>query len=276
MEHLNYCRSMRKQFMAAVGSPNFPSAHRTFLTHLAHLAAESQKFILPDGGRLYDDPEYRALDENEQLNLPYPIIALEYARNRSSAKESEANSKKCILFARELADAIVLSPVMWLDSLNRWGPLPEVAIPRVGYLDRSLVMDGRTAIKVQQSDVRVPLSDYSDEVGSLLCMLNVLQCRNVHITKSEVGKTRKTMMVGKKGALPFDSYHILTIDVPSKGGDGTPTGGHRSPREHLRRGHIRRLDDGRHTWVNATVVCAGQGAGVVHKDYVVGKGLVVH
>lgn len=276
MEHLNYCRSMRKQFMVAIERPGFPSEHRKVLSRLIYLAKESQKFILPDGGRLYDDPEYRALDENETLNLPYPLIALEYARNKSSAKENEENSKKCVLFARELAEVIVLSPVMWIDKLNMWGPLPEVAIPRVGYLDRALVTDGRTAIKLQQSDVRVPISDYGDEVGALLCMLNVLQCRNVSVTKSEVSKTRKAMTTGKKGALPFDSYHVLTIDVPGKTGDGAPTGGHRSPREHLRRGHIRRLDGGRRVWVNATVVSAGLGAGKVHKDYVIGKEMVVH
>lgn len=39
-----------------------------------------------------------------------------------------------------------------------------------------------------------------------------------------------------------------------------------SPREHLRRGHIRRLEDGRKFWINAAVVAAGNG-GKIHKDY---------
>ena len=49
--------------------------------------------------------------------------------------------------------------------------------------------------------------------------------------------------------------------------NGMPSGHHRSPREHLRRGHIRRLADGRRIWVNAAIVGAGKGVGVVSKDY---------
>jgi hypothetical protein len=149
-----------------------------------------------------------------------------------------------------------------------WAPYPEVALDRTSYLDRSVKQNGYTAIKIRSNNI-APVSDYADEVGALLCMLNILQCRNVHIEKTEVGKTRKAMCSGKKGALPFDSYHVLTIDIPGKTGVGVATGGHRSPREHLRRGHIRQLADGRRIWVNATVVAFGRGGGVVTKDYVV-------
>jgi hypothetical protein len=96
-------------------------------------------------------------------------------------------------------------------------------------------------------------------------MLNALACSNVHIERSEPKKSSKKI----KSALPFDTYHILTIDVPGNSGGGMATGSHRSPREHLRRGHIRRLGDGRRIWVNATVVAAGRGAGVVTKDYAI-------
>ena len=71
----------------------------------------------------------------------------------------------------------------------------------------------------------------------------------------------------KCGALPFDDYHVLTINVGGQGQrEGAANGSHRSPREHLRRGHIRRLQDGRKLWVNATVVNPGVGAKVM-KDY---------
>jgi len=265
MEHLNYCRQMTKQFANAIAIPSFPAENRKMLSHAIDLAQASQKFLLPEGGRLYDDPEYRALDESEPLKLPYPFVALEYTRRGYTANEEGFKSTKAILFARERDDAIVLMPVMWVDHMGTWGPAPEAAIPRVGYLDRATVFGGYTAIKIQRADERIPLSDYADEAGALLCFLNVLQCKNVHVERSKPKTSGKKI----KAALPFDTYHVLTIDVPGRTGDGVATGGHRSPREHLRRGHIRRLADGRRIWVNATVVAAGRGAGVVTKDYAV-------
>jgi hypothetical protein len=111
------------------------------------------------------------------------------------------------------------------------------------------------------------LDDYDDEVGALLNLLNVLSCRNVHTEKSLPKKTSMAMNAGKKNAVPFDAYHYLVIDTPKKSESSGVGGSHASPREHLRRGHIRRLADGRRIWVNATVVSAGSG-GVVAKDYV--------
>lgn len=266
MEHLNYCRKMVKQFAGDIRKPGLPEDNRGILSHAIDLAQASQKFLLPDGGRIYDDKEYRSLDENEPLSLPYPFIALEYSRQRDVIAESaETYSSKVIIFARQRDDAIVFMPVIWLDRYGFWGPMPEAAIPRVGYLDREKTFNGYTAVRIEIADTRLPLSDYSDEAGSLLCFLNILQCRNVHVEQSRPKNHGKKI----KAALSFDTYHVLTIDAPGKSGEGAATGSHRSPREHLRRGHIRRLGDGRRIWVNATVVAAGRGAGVVTKDYAV-------
>jgi len=255
---------MTKQFIEAMAIPSFPKQNRGVLTHAVDLAKASQKFLLPENGRLYDDPEYRARDETEALHLPYPFIALEYTRRGELESGDRERCSKAILFARQRDDFIALMPINWIDSQGLWVPFPEAAIPRVGYLDRSHPLQGgRTAVRVQVQHPQFPVSDYMDEVGALLCLLNVLHCQNVHVERSQPKKSGRV-----KSALPFDSYHILTIDVP-RTGTGASTGAHRSPREHLRRGHIRRLDD-RRIWVNATVVGAGRGAGVVTKDYAIG------
>jgi len=98
-----------------------------------------------------------------------------------------------------------------------------------------------------------------------------LSCRNVHTEKSLPKKTSVAMNAGKKNAVPFDAYHYLVIDTAKKSESSGVGGSHASPREHLRRGHIRRLADGRRIWVNATVVSVGNG-GVVEKDYVMRMG----
>ena len=46
---------------------------------------------------------------------------------------------------------------------------------------------------------------------------------------------------------------------------GAPVVDRNGPREHLRRGHVRRLPDGRKTWVQACVV-GSRALGVVRKS----------
>lgn len=280
MEHLNYCRQLTKFCKAVLEVPSIDRELRATLSNVVDMHGASTKFLLPAGGRLFDDPHFRALDESEPLRLPYPCIALEYQSNGRERGHDEpmwgrdgptyedysfVSAPKRAVFARELGDWIVVTVAFWTAVDALWRVLPDCAIPMTGYLDRTKEYCGRVPIKFCQSDERVPLSDYMDELGALLCFLNVLQCSNVHVERSEPKKAGKKI----KAPLPFDTYHVLTIDVPGNTGVGAATGAHRSPREHLRRGHIRRLADGRRIWVNATVVAAGRGAGVVTKDYAV-------
>jgi len=280
MEHMNYSRQLAKCCMGMLSTPGFDQEKRAFVSSIVYLHSISTKFLLPDGGRLYDDLELRALDESVPLRLPYPYLCLEYhsdGRVRAKDKpvglingvpqyeqDDDVLVQKRVVYARECDGYIVVAIAFWARYDSMWHILPECAIPATGYLDRGVPCSGRPGIKVKiNSDSPLPLSDYMDEIGALLCFLNVLQCSNIHVERSEPKKAGKKI----KTALPFDTYHILTIPVPGTTIDGAATGGHRSPREHLRRGHIRHLSDGRRIWVNATVVAAGRGAGVVTKDY---------
>jgi len=280
MQHLNYCRQLTKHCKDSIRSPRLNNELRTIFENVVDLNNASTKFLLPDGGRLFDDQHYRALDESTPLRLPYQCIALEYRSNGRERgpnepmpgregptyeDESFVKAPKRVVFAREIKGWIVVTIAFWTIHDANWRVLPDCAIPMTGYLDRTKEDGGRVPIKFAQVDTRVPLSDYMDELGALLCLLNLLQCSNVHVERSEPKKAGKKI----KAALPFDVYNILTIDVPGTSFQGASSGSHRSPREHLRRGHIRRLADGRRIWVNATVVASGRGAGVVTKDYVV-------
>lgn len=280
MEHLNYCRQLAKYSQSLLDFPSLDREMHAVFSNVIDLHGASTKFLLPPGGRLFDDLKYRALDESQPLHLPYPYIALEYQSNGRERGPDEpmpgrngptyeddtfVRAPKRVVFARERDDWIVITIAFWTKHDALWRVLPECAIPRTGYLDRANEYGDRVGIKFSCADNRVPLSDYMDEIGALLCFLNVLQCSNVCAKRSEPKKSGKKI----KTALPFDTYHILTIDAPGKAAEGTSIVGHRSPREHLRRGHIRRLEDSRRIWVNATVVAAGRGAGAVTKDYAV-------
>lgn len=274
MEHLNYCRQVVRQFEQALKNPEHP--YRSILEEKISIIAEAQKFQLPCGGRLHDDKTFKALDETRRLHLPFPVIAIEYQRAKDKESdcvaEGEGRSSKTIIVAKEHEDWIVLHIIIWIDHLETWGPMPEIAIPRVNYLNRKTINEsGRTGILALPRDITIPMSDYQDELGAFLCFLNILQCANVH-TESDRPRPLKN---GAKNALPFDEYHYLTISKYSETEndarrESKETGNHRSPREHLRRGHIRRLSR-MMVWVNATVVNPGGTGGKITKEYVMGK-----
>lgn len=271
IQHTNYCRQIVRQFTNAIAFPAITQEELSARTNVLRLICAAQKFMLPHGGKVLEDDELRALDEKEELHLPFPVIALEYSRGQGKehTQDGKFSSSKAVLIARSGAalpgmnetSCIVLTPVIWVDHVEVWCPLPEAAIPTTGYLDRTHEL-GVAINFFNPNHGRIPNEDYGDEAWALLSMVNALSCSNVVTERSEPKKLGKKI----KSVLPFDSYHFLTIKVPAEASHGSSTGWHRSPREHLRRGHIRRLSDSRRIWVNATVVAAGKG-GKVEKSY---------
>ena len=263
-EHLNYCRSMAKQFTETLNRKGVPQLTQQALSNALDLYTASQKFILPEGGRILDDAAFKALDENEELKLPFPFIALEYSNHGPTSPGTSPSSKR-IVFARDREEGIVVTIAFYADVHRLWGLIPELLIPKTGYIDRRVKdHEGNVGIKVACSYPEVPSDDFMDEIGALMNFLNALQCRNVSIEKSAPVKGTKKI----KSPFPFDTYHILTVDVNGQQHTGECLGGtHRSPREHLRRGHIRCYPNGVKVWVNATVVNAGKGFHKVAKTY---------
>jgi hypothetical protein len=257
---------MTAQFKDFLRIPNAPKELKAAVSHAIDLARASQKFLLPIGGIVIEDREYKALDGVE-LRLPFPFIALEYEYPQGvNVRPGEHIALKRIVFARERDDSIAIMPAFFANERGVWSILPEVYLPKAEYLERGTRnADGWVAPMLFRADARVPDSDYADEVVALLSFLNATQCSNVRMDH------RITSARRPEQAHKFDSYRVLTIEAPAQDGGDEAGGSHRSPREHLRRGHVRRLSDGRRLWINATVVAAGRGAGVVTKDYAVGQ-----
>lgn len=261
MEHLNYCRQAKLQAQNWLLTKKLNEWQMEGMMHLSELCDTAIKFILPVGGLIHDDVGFKALDEKESLKLPYPLIALEYPTGGTP-------TTKRIVFARELESGIAVTAVHYTKNLEAWIPTPECLIPKQFYLDRTQINEeGRVGIRFVCGE-RCEDDDYIDEVGALLSFLNTLQCSNVKIEKSHAKKSGRAV----KTALPFDTYHILTIETQAKHGAASTknvTGNSgRSPREHIRRGHIRKLSSGIKIWVNATTVNVGI-PGLVTKSYCV-------
>lgn len=266
-EHLNYCRQIVKQYSHLLAITGLTPPEKTSYRHAIDLCYASQKFILPDGGHILADGELRALDEMLPLRLPYKFIALEYKPIKTASEDyawETVESSKRVVFARDRDDGVYVTPACFHDNSKLWIILPEAFIPSTDYLDRSNIKNGNVFIKTRWPR-GVDQRDYYDEVSVLLTFLNALACSNVNIEKS----IRKNQGKKVKAALQFYDYHILTINVGRSSYDSKGHGevGHRSPREHLRRGHIVRPQSGRPYWRNSTIVNAGRGFGKVDKNY---------
>ena len=280
MDNLNYCRQMTKSFhemlsrlRGVASKAGLDDAHekevRIRMQNAIDLANRSKKFLLPKGGTLFDDDELRALDENGRLSLPFDFVALEFdadsdAQELALSSTQKFTARKRIIFARHVEDKIVCTQVFCVDRTGNWASFHDFAIPRTGAIGETVQRQRAVTILTHEPD-NSDNNGVSHDANVVVSFLNAISCANVHIKRSEPKRTGRKV----KSALPFDTYHILTVDVGRRGDylSSAVSGTHRSPREHLRRGHIRRLADGRRVWVNATVVGAGKGAGTVKKDY---------
>lgn len=262
---LNLCRQYIQWFNSVGKWPYETELQYEFVQAAGlafHFAKQSHKFQLPAGGVLIDDVEMRALCDLEVLSLPFDRIALEFLDPEVGSTPGRVRSSKRIVFAAQTEDRISMFPVSYFDADRRWVAYPMLSIPRRNFLLPNYRSGLDLPFHVETSYPEVPIADYELEVLALFSMLNALACSNVSISRFRSAKKDSV-----KAALPFDDFHVLTISPGMQAASSAGTGSNRSPREHLRRGHIRRLESGRKVWVNAAVVAAGRAAGRVFKAY---------
>lgn len=112
------------------------------------------------------------------------------------------------------------------------------------------------------------LLDSHDEVVVLVQACSVINCANV-TTEEIAAPTFLNKKRVAKGKQPFFSYKILQLSEDKRPRSGAGSGGkHASPRIHLRRGHLRRLEK-KVVWVRPAMINADSKRGAVVKDYLV-------
>jgi len=275
MEPLNFCRQIKKDIQIIKNTNQYEKLKEIQPSLALHIILDkATKFTLPLNGLILNDAQLKGLEGVEELRLPYERIALEFTRDvniyndYSPLKDKTHFPNKIVLLLVEWSKHI--SVQMWCHSVGIWYPCAPISIPKTD----SYVMGekGVYTYKVHMPPIELmgvctPKSleqDYAMELKIVFGFLNAMACSNVKAEKLPTRKPSKTL-----GALPFDEYHVLTIDRPAGTGKGHAGGSHRSPREHLRRGHIRRLSTGSKIWVNAAVINAGAG-GKIRKQYAMG------
>jgi hypothetical protein len=261
---------------------------------------KAEKFVLPNGGRIFASG-FRALPDI--LNLPFPEIVLEYTCKKTmdgsignglahqilgEGSTNDAPNRIVYAVQRDIGIAVFSiveaknpeGQYVWVCMpyaalIQRTNDSPQLENP-LGELDNPVSIEG---VSVQYQDFtnnsvndenwaknweRYAAMDLNDETCAVLSLIEALSCKNVNIEKLPTRKLNKGAQ--KRGALPFDEYHVLTVSRANTDvGFGLGGGSHRSPREHLRRGHIRRLPQG-NVWVNSTIVNPNIG-GKINKIY---------
>lgn len=249
---LNYSRQARKQINDMLSRTGVSHPSYNDLVKTEEMLARSQKFLLPKGGIWYDDPNFRALDETQKLRLPFPVVALEY-------QSAEEGIDKIIIIAEECDNDIIEIVTVGHKPNYGWGGYAGILLPTTNYLVRH--DDGD-----HQFRANLHKQSYGKSISVLLSFLNILSCKNVSTQKISSEKRTKG---SSKAPLQFDTYHILTVENNhANSGSSEPNASStgRSPREHLRRGHIRHCHSGKRVWVNATVINAGKGGKII-KEY---------
>lgn len=176
-------------------------------------------------------------------------------------------------------------PLGWLVNTSAWeaNGVVNIDLRERGYKSRVAGIPYPTCPVIasklvndlgKQAALESMMHDISAEVVALFEFLEAMACSNVRATPIQKANSSVNARRVKQGKLPIWEIKTLTIDVPGRNGSartGIPleSEGRNSPREHLRRGHVRIMGEKR-IWVQSCVVSAGN-TGAVAKTYRVRK-----
>lgn len=118
--------------------------------------------------------------------------------------------------------------------------------------------------------LRMAANDVTAEASAVLELCEALSCSNVETKTYQPADARKNKRRVKDGKLPIYETKMLVLSVPQESNRGRDGGifdpDRKSPRQHLRRGHIRRMAGNCRIWVNSCVVGKAEN-GKINKQY---------
>lgn len=241
------------------------------------------KFLLPDNGILFEDKDltrYLGL-----LRLPFKEVVLEYAGYTGPFDDTPSGDEidSCLLAVEDVEPdgdpekdkpTRVHLTVCYKPRNMSWSILPIHIVLPYDMTTESFMSDGIPygvlpgfEGKYDKVQLRKMAQIALKESISLFQFCAAIACGNVRSEEIKaprfINQQRKA-----KGKPPLFSYHVLTVDVGVRTEHGDSKGGtHASPRQHLRRGHIRQYKSGLTIWINSMVV-GDKKLGRVDKDYI--------
>lgn len=200
---------------------------------------------------------------------------------------AEAQTK--IIVPASLRNEPGIISIFYVTQINNiWMPSPcRLLIPKVNWSAHHLPYDVNSKATPYFADLAVVmptimkklvnskgdkkaiqdcLFDLSSEGAVVLELLEALSCSNVEIENIKTDKMKNALRMNA-GKLPLNDIKHLVVKVnKTVRSTGNKTGKHHSPKEHLRRGHIRKLESGKKIWINSCVVNP-TGKKLLNKEY---------
>lgn len=260
---------------------------------LADRITAAEHFELPEGGYLFDD-DLNAI-AGLALRLPFPLTTIEFIGRDPAGHtlrrmglcsdfqdDSGARHIRVVAFARDegrwglVPVAIDFSADGWekisADGINfcEFADDPALAPPappRYAFRPVRIMADSAKHVTEDRRALVEQIAGATAVAESLLSMLSALACSNVRAEVKEPVDPKVNARRIRAGKLPLWETRVLTVICPRHAIHRTGTAGDRaSPRQHLRRGHVRHLADGRRVWINAAIV-GDPATGKIRKFY---------
>lgn len=220
------------------------------LREFSKKALAAQHFATPDNGVIFDDNLKGII--GSEVKLPYPLITVEYRLG---------DTKVCTL--AEQSDSEVRFLFAFCNPNADWDVFASRAFFNGSVEDENIQVEFDTEF----GEPSLEAKQYATlSVLRVLELCEALSCSNIsHEPIEEINPAVNARRV-RDGKLPFYETRILVVDTKNPSSTvEKQTGTHQSPRQHLRRGHIRRLPSA-NIWVNSCVVGSSKN-GVINKDY---------
>ena len=287
----NYAAQAAKSLSSNIGE----FADKDYIKSLVTSLRSAQHFVLPDGGTIFDDKCKGLI--GEEIYLPFPSITIEYFvkdTNLATLENSKIEVRKRLSIVMDTdrlgkngtkTPSILILPLACVN--NRWVPYAfsiviEKTWDRIKSTEvNTFAVTGRTELvmeelinkmekegKISKDQIKGLEEDALNEVVPVLELLEALTCKNIKPTVfQEASKANPKRE--RQGKAPIWETKILMVDTTStkeRISVGTKIEGRKSPSEHLRRGHPRRLANGTKIWINNTIV-GNPDNGKTNKDY---------
>ena len=301
----NYAAQAEKYLLNAIKNYPIDELEKNLIKNrFLYKIKDAIHFSVPDNGTIFDD-NLKGI-RGEELRLPFPTITIEYTsvELHENINDGYDKSSKRLIFATELTKdevkswygnitrnydlgdkCICIFTAYFIDKYNTWEFSPfGFVIPTKWDTQNFLRTKGENGIFgnliILSNDIlklcNVKTKEDFDKLSNECCeesnilleFLEAISCSNVGYKPIEEINHKLNIKRINQGKLPFYETYTLVIDSKEITESSNTFGGtHRSPRQHLRRGHIRRLPT-KKVWVNSAIIGNSKN-GIIQKDYAV-------